>query len=172
MATDLTLNVGANVKWTYKNEITDVGDTTQTSSFSYKSTLANGTGASQADKFYVVSPTIAASGTLSLDLAGSLTDLFGNTITFARIKGVYIQFASTNTASDVTVGGAASNPATLFFADATDKINIQKTGSFLISRTDATGWPVTAGTGDILKIANNDSGNAAILQIVIWGASS
>ena len=172
MATTYTLSNSARVGWTATNTTSLIPDTTNSGSFNYTANLTNGTGAGSADKLYLAAPTIAASGTLSLDLAGSLTDLFGATITFARVKGIFIKFDDTNTGSSIALGGAASNTATLFFSDDSDKVIIQKTGMFLNCRTDATGWPVTASTGDILKIENLDSSNSVILNIAIWGASS
>ena len=171
MALSLTSAFRGGITWTYTSTNT-FGDTEQSSGFSFTDSLTSGTAADQADRLYVASPTIAASGTLDLDLAGSLADVFGNTLTFARVKGIYVGFQSDNTASEVAVGGAAANQFYGFANAATDKVKVHKSGFLLLYRADATAWPVTAGTGDILRITNLDGSNSAKLNIAIVGASA
>src|SRR5688500_2046313 len=80
--------------------------------------LASGFGANQADRIFSETRTIAASGTNEMDLAGTLTDIFGAVITFARIKAIVIVAAAANV-NVVVVGGAAANAFVGPFADAT-----------------------------------------------------
>ena len=58
--------------------------------------LDNGTGANQADKVFTDTRTVTTGATDSLDLAGSLTDAFGATITLARVKAILVKAASGN----------------------------------------------------------------------------
>lgn len=174
MATSLTSTIAASFKWNFSNTVSLVGTTSNSTSFAYSDVLSNGTAADNADLLYIAAPTISASGTLNLDLAASLTDIFGNSITFARVKGIFIKFDSTTaaTTSTVTIGNHASAAAPMFFGAAAHTATIHATGVFMTCRSDATGWPITATTADILKIVNNDSSNAVILNIAIWGASA
>jgi hypothetical protein len=55
------------------------------------STLADGTGSGQADKIFSDQRILAASATEDLDLAGSLVDALGATITFVKLKMVVIK---------------------------------------------------------------------------------
>lgn len=131
---------------------------------------ASGTGANQADRIWHDRRTIAASGNEDLDLAGSLTDAFGATITFARIKAVVVAAASGNT-NNVNVSRPGSNGVPLFLA-ASDGIPVRPGGLFLWVAPDATGVAVTAGTGDLLNVANSGAGTGVTYDIAVIGASA
>lgn len=129
----------------------------------------SGTGASQSDKRFRGSYTISASSTQTLDLAGSLTDPFGATITFAKIKKVEIYAASGNT-NDVNVIRPASNGVLLFLA-AGDGIPV-KPGGALVWVAPGTGVTVTAGTGDLLDLTNSAGGTSVDVDVIIEGTSA
>lgn len=133
--------------------------------------LATGTGAAQADKIFHDQRTLAASATEDLDLAGGLTDAFGATLTFARIKAIIVIAASANT-NNVLVGGAASNQFINWVSDATDKIVVRPGGMFALVASDATSYAVTAATGDLLRIGNSAGGTGVTYDIIIVGASA
>lgn len=133
--------------------------------------LADGTGADQADQMWTDQRTIAASGTDDLDLSGSLTNALGATATFARVRALYIEAALGNT-NNVLVGGAASNQFINWVADATDKVVVRPGGVLLLANRDATGYAVTASTGDILRIANSGSGTSVTYNVAILGCSA
>ena len=129
--------------------------------------LESGTGSGQASKLFSDERTLAASATENLDLAASLIDAFGATITFASIKAIYIEAADGNT-NDVVIGGAESNAFVGPFGDATDKIKIRPGGRFVWA-APKTGFAVTAGTGDILLVANGGAGTPVTYRIVLIG---
>lgn len=132
-------------------------------------TLSDGTGAIDTADLVWSDRRSLASTTENLDLAGSLTDSFGATITFARIKMIAIHNRNTSVGHTLTVGGAASNAFPLF-ADTTDKYAIGPDGVFLIWEPSAAAKAVTASTGDILKI---DAGSNTIsYDIIIIGSSA
>jgi len=130
--------------------------------------LTDGTGANQANNVFSDQRTLAASANEELDLAGSLTDAYGSTITFTKVKALKVSAASGNTNS-VNVGGAAANGFINWVGDATDVIKIPPGGTFLITAPDATGFAVTAGTGDLLKITNGGGSTSVTYDIVIIG---
>lgn len=130
--------------------------------------LTDGTTANKADLMFTDTRTTA---TESLDLAGSLADIYGNTITFARIKLIMIKAASANTV-DIHVGGAATNQFVNWVADASDKVVVKPGGCFLLFAPDATAYAVTAGTGDDLKIAASDGTTSISYDIALIGASA
>jgi hypothetical protein len=135
-------------------------------------TLASGTGAGKADKVFQARRTIAASGTDDLDLAGVLTDALGATITFARIKGLFIAAAVGNT-NNLVVGNSTSNTwATLLNATGTVTLRPGAALAAVAGPADATAWGVTASTGDILRIANSGGGSTVAYDICIVGASA
>ncbi len=135
-------------------------------------TLTSGTGLNQADKVWSsAARSIAASSNEDLDLAGSLTDAFGTTITFARIKALYVAAAATNT-NNVHVGGAASNQFINWVANSSDILVVRPGGVLLLAAPDATAYAVTAATGDLLRVANSGAGSAVIYDVVIIGSSA
>jgi hypothetical protein len=150
----------------------DMGTGRAPQSLSKSMSLASGTGAGKADRIFSDRRTLAASASESLDLAGVLLDVFGATITFARIKGLIIAAAAGNT-NDVVVGAAASTPwATLLGATHTLTL---RPGAFVAVGTgvaDAVGYAVTASTGDLLKVANSGGTTGVTYDVHIIGASA
>lgn len=132
-------------------------------------TLTDGTGANQADRIFSDTRTLSASANEDLDLSGSLTNAYG-TVTFARIKAVFVIADSANT-NNVNVSRSTSNGVPLFLA-ATDGIAVRPGGIFLWACTDATGVAVTAGTGDLLNFANSAGSTSVNYSVVIIGASA
>lgn len=120
--------------------------------------FANGTGADQADLAYVAERTVASATNDDIDLAGVLTDALGATITAAELAAILIvnkkKDGSANT-TNLTIG-AGANPM-IGFLGATHTIGpIRPGGVFMLACGDASGiGAVTAGTGDILRIANS-----------------
>lgn len=130
--------------------------------------LLNGTGADQANQAFSDERTLAASTSESLDLAGSLTDAFGASITFTKIKGMLVM-ADEGNGDNIEVGGAASNGFASFLGDASDVVLVPPGGLCLLTAPGADGFSVTASTGDLLKINNADSGAAGSYTIVLIG---
>jgi hypothetical protein len=130
--------------------------------------LVDGNGLNQASKAWSDRRTLAASGVDSLDLAGSLTDAFGQTITFTKIKAMVIVAAASNT--DTLAVGGVSNAFATFFGDADNELVIRPGGVFLLSAPDATGYAVTAATGDLLAITNSSASASAEYEIILIGA--
>lgn len=129
-------------------------------------TIANGTGAGQCNKWYRSYRTLAAGAADNLDLAGSLTDPFGNTLTFTGVKYIAIAMISdsVNGTNKLTVGNG-TNPfvGPWSAAGTTDIYDAQEW-----YHPGASGWAVTAGTGDVLKI-NNPGASSITYCILIAG---
>lgn len=130
--------------------------------------LAPGTGAGLVDKEFDDERTLADGATENLDLSGSLTDAYGASILFAKVKVLAIKNKSTT--QTLSVGGAATLGFIGWVGDPTDKVLIGP-GAFALLICDPVGVTVTAGTGDLLKIANS-AGAACIYDIVIAGSSA
>lgn len=129
--------------------------------------FANGTGADQANKVWSDRRTLADGASESLDLAGGLTDAFGAAITFTKIKGIVIKNRSTT--QTLAVGGAASSQFINWVANSSDIVNIPPGGFLALTAPGAAGFAVTAGTGDLLKIANGAAGQATDYDIYLIG---
>lgn len=132
--------------------------------------LATGTGANQADKVFHDTRTLAASATEDLDLAGSLADALGSTITLARVKAIIVAAASGNT-NNVNVTRPAANGVPVFLA-AGDGMPVRPGGVFCWIAPDVTGVAVTAGTGDLLTFTNSAGSTSVTYDVVIIGASA
>jgi hypothetical protein len=132
--------------------------------------LPSGTTAGKADLIFNDTRTIAASGSEDLDLAGSLAGPFGETLTFVKVKAILVQAASGNT-NNVEVGGAASNAFVGPFKDSSDIVAIPPGGAALFA-APTNGWTVTAGTGDLLKVANSAGSTGVTYTITIIGTSA
>lgn len=134
--------------------------------------LIDGTTAGKADRLYAGRVTVGASSSTDLDLAGVLTDDFAQTITFARVKGLYVAAAAAN-ANNVVLGAAAGNVWTGLL-NSTGTLTLRP-GCFnltMAGAADATGYAVTGGASDLLRVANSGAGSSVTADVVIIGASA
>lgn len=162
----IALNIAASI-----TNLNDVGTARHSMPFTPSFSLANGTGANQANAGFADIRTLTASSTENLDLSGSLLDAFGNTLAFTKIKAMVVLAASTNT-NDVLVGGASSNGFITPFADATDIARVRPGGLLVMVSPDATGFAVTAATGDLLKVANSAGSTSVTYTIILIGVAT
>lgn len=130
--------------------------------------LTSGTSSGQVDISFHDTRTLTSGSSENIDLAGTLTDSFGQTVSFAKVKVLMIRNKST--ARTLTVGGAASNGFTSWVGSADDTVKVQPGGVFLLV-APGTGYTVTSNTGDILKIAN-DAGSTCDYDLIVLGTSS
>ena len=101
-----------------------------------------------------------------------LADDLGQAQNFAKIKVIMIKASSANT-NDLVVGNAASNGFIGPFGAATHTVAVKPGGTLLMECSGTlAGWPVTAGTADILKLANGGAGSAVVFDIAILGTSA
>jgi hypothetical protein len=134
----------------------------------YNIALDTGTGLGQADVCF--SDTRTTAGTDSLDLAGGgLLDNVGAVFAPARVKVVFVFAAVANTTNVLFRRPAGATGVPIFSAVA-DEIPIHPGGMALIGSTSAAGYPVTAGTGDIIEVAA--ASGTVTYDIIIIGASA
>jgi hypothetical protein len=132
--------------------------------------LTAGTGATnQANILFSDQRTLAASANESLDLAGVLTNAFGATITAAEIVAIYVSAAAGNT-NNVQISVPASNGFVGPFLAASDGY-VVRPGEYALFVSQA-GWGVTAGTGDLLNIANSGGTTGVTYDIIIVGRTT
>ena len=132
--------------------------------------LAAGTGDNQADRYYEATTTLAASASGNIDLAGSLTDAFGAALTFVKIRAILVTALAANT-NDVLVGGVGTNAFIGPFGS-NSQTQAVKPGGWWFVFAPKTGWTVTAGTADLLKVANGGAGTSVTYTITILGCSA
>lgn len=130
--------------------------------------VGNGTDVDQASAVYFDDFTIAASGTLDIDLSGSLTDAHGNVLVFTAIKEIMVIAGAAN-ANTIVVGNGGVNSFIGPFGAAAHTLAVGPADRADLTNYSAAGWPVVAGTGDILRLANGGAGTAVTGRIVIVG---
>jgi hypothetical protein len=129
---------------------------------------ANGTAADQVDLKYTKTLTLAATPT-TLDLT-ALTDVFGNSINFARVRSITLKHKGTTDGQNVTVSGGAANPWTgiitgnLILFPSTANNN----GVIVLWAPGTTG-AVVSGASKTLKL--DPGANTITVDIEICGAS-
>ena len=135
---------------------------------SLKVTYTAGTGNNQINRRVTKRYTIAGSANQDLDLAASLTDDFGDTITFTKIKELIVSLAAPDGTLKVRVGPQnVTNGWQGPFGGvgASDYVDVFHHQRFV---DPFTGFAVTAGTGDILRI-HNPGGSSVTVDVVIAG---
>ena len=165
----LTSSVKLQVDATQDSAI-DLGPRQARPSLSSVLAFANGTGAASADLIFTDNRTLTASATENLDVAGSLTDAFGATITMARVKAIIVRATATNT-NDVQLTRPATNGVPFLMA-AGDGIALKPGAIFVWADPGATGVAVTAATADLITVTNSAAGTSVSYDVIIIGASA
>lgn len=142
----------------------------------FSQAFANGAGANQADIAYVAERTVATGANDDIDLAGVLTDALGATVAAAELVALFvINRAKDGTANTttLTIGNGGINSVVGFLGAAAHTVGpLRPGGIMMLASPDAAGiGAVTAGTGDILRVANS-AGATAKYQIGILARSS
>jgi hypothetical protein len=129
--------------------------------------LTNGTASGQASQHWHDTRTLTASATENLDLAGGgLTNAFGVSLTFTKIKLVFVRAAAANI-NDVQFQRATTNGVPLFMA-ASNGIALSP-GEWFMFFSPTNGKVVTAGTGDLFTVTNSAGGTSVNYDILIVG---
>jgi hypothetical protein len=170
MASNLvSATISAGVSWSMEDTNT-LSSTTNSGSIQSDGNQfsQSASGALQADKLYRGQFALSASATQDFDLAGSLTDFFGSTITMARVKFIFVYHLS----SSVATGGVEFGKSTL--SSAGEAVTwttpaIYKGGVFLWASADTTGIALTAGSADKFRLRNLDGAAVATVNVVIGG---
>jgi len=145
----------------------DIGSARLDINYSKRYTVADGTGANQANMVWTDTRAIAASGSDDLDLFGSLVNAFGDTINFTAIKGIFIVAASANT-NNLLIGGDGSAFVN-WVANASDVLVVKPGGMIAVYDPSAGGYGVTNSSADVLQINNSAGGTGVTYDIIIFG---
>jgi hypothetical protein len=168
----MALSLTAELKLTATHTaVLDLGTASFNPSFLAQVNLTSGTGANQADQLFTDQRTVTASANDDLDLAGVLTNAFGATVTFVRLKGILVKAASANT-NNINIGGLGANGFLTWVGATGDFVVLRPGGFFGLMCADATGYAVTAGTADLLRITNAAGGTSVVYDIALIGATA
>lgn len=165
MATTLTgaLRLAFVACLTDDGELSDPADQV---SFLEKWAIANGEAVDCAEELFHDRRTVAFGVTDSIDVAGSLTNGLGQTVTFTKIKMVLIKAAETNPNNLEITMPADGIP---MFKTAADAVLLGADDLFLITRRAAAGIAVGAGATDQIDIVNPGGAGSCVYDIYIIG---
>jgi len=137
--------------------------------------FGSGTTAGNIDLAYVGERTVTTGANDDIDLAGVLADAMGVTIVAVEIVGILVINKQKNGIANTTnlTVGAGSNPLVGYLGGTLPTVGpIRPGGVFLMMNPDASGIaPVTAGTGDVLRISNS-AGASNVYQIAVIARSA
>lgn len=172
MAVDLvSANLKVDFNWNYTNAL-DHGTPTYADKVNFTQTLTDGTSADNADLLWTDRRTVASAATDNIDLAGALTDAFGQTITIVKLKGLLIVnrgVASGTTFLETTGEDLTIDTSTVPGLDVWAE-NIEAGGFFAICNPRV-GITVTATTNDNIAIVNGGA-STITYDIVVIGTSA
>lgn len=156
--------------------VADYGSPSSSPVLDIRYATTDGTGANQNDIIWADERTVASAANDDLDLAGSLTNVFGQTVNFAELTGIIIVNAPRSGAANTTnlTLGVGTNPVVGYLGGTTPTVGPMRPGHVFLewNSENASGLcAITAGTGDILRIANS-SGAPATYQIWLIGRSA
>ncbi len=138
----------------------------------YVFSLVDGVGVGQADVAYVSHPTdgltLAGGASQNFDLSGTTDDALGTDLALVKVKAVILLAWPVNV--DDLIVGNGTNPFIGWFGAGTHTEAVPP-GGVLLHVHPGDGWPVVAGTADILKVLNADPATDATYDLVILGTS-
>jgi hypothetical protein len=170
MATTLKHNVTFRVSGSY-DDTTDVIKTI-TSKIDESNDIAytNGTTANKVDQRFTQTKTLLTATAQDYDLAGALTNEFGVTMTFVKVKGIALINRSTTPGDFLWLGGDATAALVDWVENANDRIKVGP-GGHIDLESPIDGYTVTPTTADILQVENPGL-NSVTFKIVIVGTTA
>ena len=134
----------------------------------HRRTLTAGNGTGQINLLYHARHSLAASGTVNIDLDSTLSNIVGTLAAFAKVK----MLAIANTSDKLDPPTAAITIAgdwitTIFGASSVWPLDAGGEINWL----HRIGQSITASTGDVITLTNTDGSNAAQVDVLIAGIS-
>jgi hypothetical protein len=128
--------------------------------------LSDGSGLNQVSKIYADNFSQVQSVNTDLDLNPGLTGAFG-TVLFTTLKGIIVFADSTNPGNLIL--GNVTNGIVAPFGAATHSQAVSPGGVYANLNPSATGWTVTAGTQDLLRIASAATSGTYTGSVILLG---
>ncbi len=141
----------------------DLGNQTGGPRFSRSQAWTNGSGSGQGNTVFHDTRTLASSTAETIDLTSTLSDDFGTTILFTKVKEIWIRNNNTTTAQVMTVSGNAMGA---FLGTTTHTQEIGPTGEWGVS-SPVDGMTITNTSQDQLTLT--PGAYEVIYEIVIIG---
>jgi hypothetical protein len=132
---------------------------------------AHGTGTGYADVVFYAQYSIGASGTQSLDLSGTMTEMDATTALPIKLKGIVCRKVSgTGTFS---LSRPAANGIAVFAAASDESGTISEAGGTIAFWFGDTGaLTITAATGDLLTLTEKGGAATVVVEVLIIAATA
>ena len=128
--------------------------------------LATGTAVEQANALWYDTRTLAATAE-NLDLAGGVTDAFGDALTFTKIKKLLIRNNNTTSGQVLIVGPATASGITTIWGTVTTSGETIGANGVMMKANPTAGFAITSATADLLRL---DAGTCTVVyDIVVIG---
>ena len=149
MATTVTGKITAAIVSAFSKDL-DIGAVSATPGGVASLAFTSGAGAGKIEAVLIKAGTIAGSGTVDIDLAGTITDPAGDVITFTKVKAILIKNTSAvgvgfDVAGTFPIGGEVVEPY------------VHPGGFLALGDPGAVGYPVTAGATDVITLGSLDA---------------
>ena len=171
MTTSLTGTSELKLGWSHKQASDFDDEPEERLTRSYKQTWAHGTAGNQVnEQWHDVRLVTASTTTDDIDLAGGETNIYGETLTFTKIKEITVVNLSTTPGDQMTVGGAGAggNAFGAPWDGDQDAKQLLNPGGVFHLRDPIDGMTVTAGSGDVLRMQHKAGGDVTY-EIIIKG---
>ncbi|MCG8586903.1 MAG: hypothetical protein MI757_19540 [Pirellulales bacterium] len=170
MSDTLSVDARASLEWLFQDvdALTTISDA---SKLEYKQSFSDGTSDDEADVLWHDERTLSVAANEDFDLTALARTVFGNatTVAMATVKAMLIVNTNTAAGEDLSIGNAASNAWVGPFGAATHTLDVPADSSVLLVNRKS-GWSVSASSADMLRIANNGTGDITY-RIALVGTS-
>lgn len=149
--------------------------------------LADGVGVDKAESVFFKEGQIAGAADEDIDLVAGVTDVFGDAISFTKIKTIAVLNISDEvtddhnpaTAADLQVGGGSNGAGLNAFddwitstaADGSEAVKVPLGGGLILFNPTAAGFSIAAGS-DILRILNLHGADEAAYRAMVVGETT
>lgn len=172
MATTYTLTATTIASITTLNKrVDELGTGQEAKTTQQKTSYASGQGDTQVQQHYRKEQGVTSSD-WDLDLYNALTDIFGQTIIFERVRSLLVRNRSEVEGDNINVGplGQGNGWTDPFDGDADGKLRVPPGGAMLIDAPLGQGYEITA-TSQALRIEHDAVSTTVTVQLEIIGSA-
>lgn len=134
-------------------------------------TLTDGEGVDQFNTAWTKEGQLAASGSVTVDLSGSETGPFGNTINLSKLKYIHVNNTSNDRSTPTNSEIKVETNGIGFVSGTSPAVHIGSGGCF-INTSFRVGWTITNGSADTITITNTSSEHAATYELCVLGVTT
>lgn len=135
-------------------------------SCTHSASITNGVTAEKFNVVYTRKGKIAIGASVSIDLIGSVTDVYGDTVNMDALKVLIIKNTSDDNGSTAAI--TVSTDGIGFISDPSATLNLPAYSSLCLSNLNA-GWTLTDESADTITLTNADTENGAWFELIVAG---